>query len=55
MKQLGPQQRPIHMIMERAYEGDETCQLALDLGDDPVVPLKSRSPDNGADNTVRVP
>ena len=29
--------------MDRAYEGDETRQLALDLGFDPVVlPLRTR-------------
>lgn len=27
--------------MDRAYEGDETRQLALDLGFEPVVPPKS--------------
>jgi len=30
-----------HLIMDRAYEGDETRQLALDLGFTPVVPPKS--------------
>lgn len=40
MKKLGSQQEPIHMIMDRAYEGDETRQLALDLGYEPVVPPK---------------
>ena len=30
-----------HLIMDRAYEGDETRQLALDLGLTPVVPPKS--------------
>lgn len=30
-----------HLIMDRAYEGDETRQLALDLGMNPVVPPKS--------------
>ncbi len=29
-----------YLIMDRAYEGDETRQLALDLGFDPVVPPK---------------
>ena len=29
------------MLMDRAYEGDETRQLALDLGMIPVVPPKS--------------
>ena len=32
--------RPIHLLMDRAYEGDETRQLALDLGFVPVVPPK---------------
>ena len=32
--------RPIHLLMDRAYEGDETRQLALDLGYVPVVPPK---------------
>jgi transposase len=35
--------RPAHgvaLIMDRAYEGDETRQLALDLGFTPVVPPK---------------
>jgi transposase len=30
-----------HLIMDRAYEGDETRQLALDLGFEPVVPPKA--------------
>ena len=30
--------RPIHLLMDRAYEGNETRQLALDLGFVPVVP-----------------
>ncbi len=29
------------LLMDRAYEGDETRQLALDLGMAPVVPPKS--------------
>ena len=29
-----------HLIVDRAYEGDETRQLALDLGFIPVVPPK---------------
>ena len=31
----------IPLVMDRAYEGDETRQLALDLGLEPVVPPKS--------------
>ena len=33
--------QPIHLIMDRAYEGNQTRQLALDLGFIPVVPPKS--------------
>ena len=40
LSQLGPTARPIHLLMDRAYEGDETRQLALDLGFIPVVPPK---------------
>lgn len=29
------------MLMDRAYEGDETRQLVLDLGFEPVVPPKT--------------
>ena len=32
----------MHLIMDRAYEGDQTRQLALDLGFTPVVPPNSR-------------
>ena len=32
--------RPIHLLMDRAYEGDATRQLAWDLGFVPVVPPK---------------
>jgi transposase len=38
---LGPPNRPLHLLMDRAYEGNETRQLALDLGYVPVVPPKS--------------
>ena len=32
------------LVMDRAYQGDETRQLALDLGFTPVVPpLKTRT------------
>lgn len=30
-----------YVLMDRAYEGDETRQLVLDLGFEPVVPPKS--------------
>ena len=38
LKRLGKVPWPMHLIMDRAYEGDETRQLALDLGFAPVVP-----------------
>jgi hypothetical protein len=28
---LGPPDRPLHVLMDRAYEGNETRQLAFDL------------------------
>jgi transposase len=43
LERLGPQEREIQLLMDRAYEGNETRQLALDLGCIPVVPpLKTR-------------
>lgn len=41
LKRLGAPDRSLHLIMDRAYEGNETRQLALDLGYTPVVPPKS--------------
>jgi transposase len=41
LEHLGRPSRPIHLLMDRAYEGDETRQLALELGFIPVVPPKS--------------
>ena len=41
LRALGKAQWPIHLLMDRAYEGDETRQLALDLNFIPVVPPKS--------------
>ena len=32
--------RPIHLLMDRAYEGDATRQRAVELGYVPVVPPK---------------
>ena len=40
LHRFGKMPRPIHLLMDRAYEGDETRQLALDLGYVPVVPPK---------------
>ena len=41
LRELGKAQWPIHLLMDRAYEGDETRQLALDLNFIPVVPPKT--------------
>jgi transposase len=41
LRELGEAKWPIHLLMDRAYEGDETRQLALDLNFIPVVPPKS--------------
>ena len=35
---LGPQRWGPYLLMDRAYEGNEARQLALDLGFVPVVP-----------------
>ena len=37
---LEPVDSTVYMLMDRAYEGDETRQLVLDLGFTPVVPPK---------------
>ncbi len=43
LRRLGLQHEQLALLMDRAYEGDETRQLALDLGFTPVVPpLKIR-------------
>src|SRR5690606_38051419 len=31
LKRLGPPDRPLHLLMDRAYEGNETRQLALEF------------------------
>jgi transposase len=38
---IGPLPEPLHLIMDKAYEDNETRQLALDFGFIPVVPPKS--------------
>ena len=38
---IGPLPAPLHLIMGRAYEDNETRQLALDFGFIPVAPPKS--------------
>ncbi len=41
LRQLGPIDRPVYLLMDRAYEGDETRVLATELGYIPVVPQKA--------------
>jgi transposase len=41
LEELGPMPEGLPLLMDRAYEGDETRQLALDLGMIPVVPPKA--------------
>ena len=38
LNRLGSQHENLPVIMDRAYEGNETRQLALELGFTPVVP-----------------
>ena len=40
LHRVGRMPRPIHLLMDRAYEGDATRQLAMDVGYAPVVPPK---------------
>ena len=40
LRRLGPVARPVHLLMDRAYEGDETRAPALALGYLPAVPPK---------------
>ena len=41
LQQLGPIDWPVYILMDRAYEGDETRTLTLEPGYIPVVPPKS--------------
>ncbi len=41
LRQLGPADHPVYLLMDRAYEGDETRALAVELGYIPVVPPKT--------------
>jgi transposase len=43
LEELGAMPKGLAMLMDRAYEGDETRLLVLDLGMIPVVPPKSNS------------
>ena len=38
LRKLGGPDRPLHLLVDRAHEGNETRQLAFDLGFIPVVP-----------------
>ena len=38
LNRLGPRHENLSVVMDRAYEGNETRQLALELGFTPVVP-----------------
>ena len=40
LQQLGPVDHSTYLLMDRAYEGDETRALAVELGYIPVVPPK---------------
>ena len=40
LRTLPQAEAPVYLVMDRAYEGSETRQLALDLGFTPVVPPK---------------
>ena len=39
-RSLEPEQEGLPLLMDRAYEGDETRRLAVELGFAPVVPPK---------------
>lgn len=41
LQDMGRSNVHLHLLMDRAYEGNETRQLALDLDYIPVVPPKS--------------
>ena len=41
LEQLGPMPEGLPLLLDRAYESNETRQLVLDLGMIPVVPPKS--------------
>lgn len=45
LRQLGPLDHPVYLLMDRAYEGDETRALAVELGYIPIVPPKSNRKD----------
>jgi transposase len=45
LRDLGPMPTALPLLMDRAYEGNETRQLVLELGMVPVVPPKSNRVD----------
>ena len=45
LRQFGPVDHPVCLLMDRAYEGDETRALAVELGYIPIVPPKSNRKD----------
>jgi hypothetical protein len=45
--ELGPLPVEVPLLMDRAYEGDETRQLVLEMNMIPVVPPKSNRRDLG--------
>ena len=45
LQQLGPVAHPVYLLMDGAYEGEETWALAADLGYISVVPPKSNRKD----------
>ena len=45
LRQFGPVDHPVYLLMDRAYEGDETRALAVELGYIPIVPPKSNRKD----------
>jgi len=45
LQRLGPADHPVHLLMDRACEGDETRALAIELGYISVVPPKSNRRD----------
>jgi transposase len=45
LRQLGAMPQGLPLLMDRAYKGDETRQLVLELGLVPVVPPKSNRVD----------
>lgn len=41
LRRLGPVNQPVYLLMDRAYEGDDTRALAAELSYIPVIPPKS--------------